>query len=112
MSEKSGVIELVKIGGDWQRIRLLGGYYRVLSGALKPTDLYYVPCDVRSGKPAWRAVGADNPLEPSTLDEFLLVIRKGMAVDVPCSKCKARAAIESDTLVVLCQDCLEKHQKA
>lgn len=95
------------------RITIPDGFYRVLSGVTKPTDLFYSKkAEEKNGNP-WmrfadtefcRGGGAD-------VAHCLCVIRRGKPVDTPCVRCEQAAVGEMGFLVELCDACFAVSQK-
>lgn len=114
MSEENGESVLVNFGVlGWKRVAIPKGYYRVLSGALKPTDLFYAEAHKKEIGSYWAPVNTFSGIQPSnaligTVDYYLCVIRKGTPVDVPCQKCHAKPVCEQGQLVELCESCYGK----
>ena len=77
------------------RIELPPGWYRVLSGAIKPRDRY-LAADYfwEDGEIHWCEVTRlPRPGEPlSTADWYLCLIRRGEPVEVLCPRCRRKPA--------------------
>lgn len=101
-------------GGRFVRATMPEGYYRVLSGALKPTDLFYsANAESETGNP-WSMIG-DAFFAVAGLGElehYLCVIRKGTPVDVPCQRCHARPVCDDGMLLEMCEECYGKLRKS
>jgi hypothetical protein len=113
MSAKNGQVVLVKVGKRLRKVTVPEGYYRVLSGAIKPTDLFYSQKNREETGNHWAKVsqmfgdlGPDHLFGDAT--HYLCVIRKGVPVDAPCQKCHAKPVCEQGKLVELCEECYGK----
>jgi hypothetical protein len=115
MSEESGESVLVNFGVlGLKPVQIPKGYYRVLSGALKPTDLFYAERHRKETGSPWATVNTLSGIFESSNDligqveHYLCVIRKGVPVDAPCARCHSKPVCEQGKLVELCESCYEK----
>ena len=67
------------------------GYYRVVSGAAKPSDLSLCLLSfIRDGRVVWHRVDEIQPGKEVHSRSFDVLIRKGVPVDEVCPRCEAR----------------------
>jgi hypothetical protein len=79
-------------------------WYRVLSGVIKPGDLYLDFTAFKEGKLIWRP--AEKTGEPHW--ECACLIREGMAVDKRCERCAEKAALPGERFCAGCRQVLLK----
>ena len=98
---------VVQLGHNKQ-VELPEGYYQVLSGMVKPTDLELNLLFWRDGRIVW------EPVTPpyKKVWKYGCVIRKGVSPDKVCERCKTEAAIYGQRYCAVCRlEVLEEMRK-
>lgn len=92
MPESSAVKTKVFIWGSEARyVPIPEGYYRVLSGAAKPTDLMLCMISfLKNGTVEWTPVSLAFPKAPIHSRHIDCLIRKGEPVEKACPRCEGK----------------------
>lgn len=90
MPESSAVKTKIFLWGSEVRyVPIPEGYYRVLSGAAKPTDLMLCMISfLKSGVVEWTPVSLAFPKDPIHSRHIDCLIRKGEPVEKACPRCE------------------------
>lgn len=95
------------VGGS-RYVPIPEGYYRVLSGAAKPTDLMLCMLSFCKGEIVWQPVSEvfqDRPVDSRHID---CLIRQGSPVDKACPRCEGRAVAKGFRY---CRGCCDEVRK-
>ena len=87
------------------------GYYRVFSGAVKPTDKFLNLQAIKEGQVIWLYVDIEEnmrlPKGPrNNASVFGCLIRKGTAVEEPCIRCQCQPKRPRHKYCIYCCDVL------
>lgn len=100
-----GKTKVLLLENDVRWVQLPEGFYRVVSGALKPSDLVLCLLTlVRDNRVVWDKAADVYPNGgPATF--YGVVIRKGVAVDPVCPRCEGAKPVKSWKY---CKNCLSE----